>query len=218
MTTPAIIDAVALAVLAGFTLAGVWRGLLRSLAGLLVIVISLTGARMIASNLTKPAAELLAPAVEKRIEARLNKALEEARPGEMPEGLALSDLLDLLGFGENHALLERAQEAVRDTGASIAAAVVESAAESVLYSLLYGLSFLVLSAVLHLAVRAMHQILKLPGLHGLNALGGGLLGLLEGALLLFLAAWILKLLGVTSAADSRVFQFFTGAASWLPVV
>ncbi len=38
MTTPAIIDAVALAVLAGFTLAGVWRGLLRSLAGLLVIV------------------------------------------------------------------------------------------------------------------------------------------------------------------------------------
>ena len=43
MTTPVIIDAVAVAVLAGFAILGAWRGLLRTLAGLLVLALSAAG-------------------------------------------------------------------------------------------------------------------------------------------------------------------------------
>lgn len=214
MTTPVIIDAIAVAVLAGFAIAGAWRGLLRTLAGLLVLALSLAGAGIIASALSAPAAKLVVPVIEKRIEARLEEAIQEQRPARGPEeGLPLTELLDLLGVDQvrRDALADRTEKTIRDTGTSLAAAVVESLAQSVLYGVLYMLSFLVLTAALHLLVRMLDAFLKLPGLHGLNAVGGGLVGLAEGALLLFLAVWILRLLGVSFDAGegSQIFRFFT---------
>ena len=127
--------------------------------------------------------------------------------------IARHKLLDLLGVDQvrRDALSSRAQETVRETGASIAAAVVESLAQSVLYGILYLLSFSLLTIALHLLVRMLDAVLKLPGLHGLNALGGGLIGLAEGALLLFLAVWVLRLLGMSfdGQESSWIFRFFT---------
>ena len=98
MTTPVIIDAIAVAVLAGFAILGAWKGLLRTLAGLLVLVLSLAGAGIIASALSAPAAKLIAPVVEKRIESRLDEAMREQRPGrETEEDLPLAELLEGLG-------------------------------------------------------------------------------------------------------------------------
>lgn len=214
MTTPAIIDAIAVAVLASFGIYGVWKGLLRTLAGLLVVVLSLVGAGIVASALSAPAAKLVVPILEKRIESRLDEAVREQRPEPSPgESLPLEELLDLLGVDQarREALTERAEKNVRDTGATLAAALIESLAQSVLYGLLYILSFLLLSLALHLLVRMLDAVLKLPGLHGLNAVGGGLVGLAEGALLLFLAVWALRLVGVSFDAgeESRIFRFFT---------
>ena len=55
----------------------------------------------------------------------------------------LQDLLALLGLDEDvrESLAEQAQEKIRDTGVSIAAAVVESMAQSMLYGVLFLLSF-----------------------------------------------------------------------------
>lgn len=212
MTTPVIIDAIAVAVLALFGILGAWKGLLRTLAGLLIVVLSLAGAGIIASALSAPAAKLIAPAIEKRIEARLDEAIREKRPDAGREE-TLAELLDLLGVDQTRreTLADRAEKSVRDTGASLAAALVESLAQSVLYGVLYMLSFLLLSVALHLLVRMLDAVLKLPGLHGLNAVGGGLVGLAEGALLLFLAVWVLRLVGVSFDAEegSRIFRFFT---------
>lgn len=217
MTTPAIIDAVAVSVLAGFTALGAWKGLLRTLAGLLVVVLSLAGAGIIASAMSAPAAKLIAPVIEKRIEARLDEAIQEQRSGKTPETgeefLSLTELLDLLGVDRvrREAVTGRAQETIRETGAGLAAAVVESLARSVLYGVLYMISFVLLSVGLLLLVRMLDAVLKLPGLHALNVWGGGLAGLAEGALLLFLAVWVLRLLGVSFDGEggSRIFRFFT---------
>lgn len=214
MTTPVIIDAVAVAVLAGFAILGAWKGLLRTLAGLLVLALSLAGAGIIASALSVPAAKLVAPMIEKRIEARLDEAIQEQRPQETEgEDLPLAELLDLLGvdLARRNALADRAEKSVRDTGASLAAALVESLAQSALYGVLYMLSFVLLTLALHLLVRMLDAVLKLPGLHGLNALGGGLVGLAEGALLLFLAVWALRLVGVSFDGEEtgQIFRFFT---------
>lgn len=211
MTTPVIIDAIAIAVLAGFALLGAWKGLLRTLAGLLVVVLSLAGAGIIASTLSAPAAKLIAPVIEKRIESRLDKAIQEQ--GRIAEGLPLADLLDLLDVDQSRrdALADRTEKTVRDTGASLASAVIESVARSVLYGVLYMISFVLLSIGLHLLVRMLDTVLKLPGLRGLNVCGGGLAGLAEGALLLFLAVWVLRLLGVSfdGKDGSLIFKFFT---------
>lgn len=203
-----------MAVLAGFAILGAWKGLLRTLAGLLVLALSLAGAGIIASALSEPAAKLIAPVIEKRIEARLDEAIQAQRPQETAEeGLPLGELLDLLGVDQarRDALADRTEKSVRDTGASLATALVESLAQSMLYGMLYMLSFVLLTLALHLLVRMLDAVLKLPGLHGLNAVGGGLAGLMEGALLLFLAVWVLRLIGVSFDGEEsgRIFRLFT---------
>jgi len=212
LTTPVIIDAIALAVLAGFAVWGACRGLLRTRAGLLVLALSLTGAGFIASALSGPAAKLAAPAIEKRLESRLDASFQERFPDEA-EPPPLGELLELLGIDEVcwDAFADQVEKTVRDTGASLAAAVIENAAGSMLYGALYVVSFVLLSAALHLLVRMLDAVLRLPGLHGLNAVGGGVAGILEGALLLFLAVWVLRLLGVSFDGESgtKFFKFFT---------
>ena len=46
--------------------------------------------------------------------------------------------------------------------------------------------------VLRLALSPLHLFTKLPVVHGVNALLGGALGLVKGALLVFLAVWVLQ--------------------------
>ena len=136
----------------------------------------------------------------------------------MPEDDAdfqLEDLLALLGLDTDvrESLAEKTRETVRETGESLIAAVMESIAQSVIYGVLYILSFLALLALLRVLVKAMGLLVKLPGLRGLNALGGGLLGLTEGALLLFLLIWAARRLGVSfetqTLAEAHILRIFT---------
>lgn len=219
MTTPVIIDAVIVIFLAGFTAYGIKRGLLQSLAGLVIVLVALVGAGMIAATFSGPVARLAAPLVEEHIQQKVDDALAE-QAGQMPEedlagDFQLEDLLELLGLDTEvrDSLAKQAKETVRDTGVSLAAAVVESLMQSMIYGLLYILSFLALLILLRVLVKAMDLILKLPGLRGLNALGGALAGLIEGALLLFLMVWAARKLGVSfeteALAEAHILRLFT---------
>ena len=121
-----------------------------------------------------------------------------------PTSLHASTLADLAG---------KAEEKVRDTGVSIVMAVVESLAESILYGVIFLISFVGLTVLLKLLIRAVDLVLQLPGLHALNTWGGALVGLVEGALLLFLVVWLLRRFGVSFetdlVADTHILKFFT---------
>lgn len=224
MTTPVIIDAIAVAVLAGFLIWGARGGLFRSLTGLLTVVVALVGAGLIAGALAAPAARLAAPLIEEHIRQQVDDAMavQSSQQVEMPEldmeedeGFEIADLLALMGLDEDvrDSLAEQAQEKIADTGEAIAVAVVESVAQSILYAMIFLVSFLALTVLLKLAIRAMDLVLKLPGLHLLNTLGGAVMGLIEGALLVFLAIWVLRRLGVSfdteTVAQTHVLHFFT---------
>ena len=218
MTVPVIIDAVVVLILVGFTVIGARRGMLQTLAGLVIVVVALVGAGMIATTFSGPAAKLAAPLIEKQIEKKIDAAMAESGPAESTSGAEdsqLEEILSLLGLDTEvrNSLAEKAQDTVRDTGVSVAAAVVTSIAQSMIYGVLYILSFVALSVLLHVLFKAMGLLTKLPGIHGLNALGGGLLGLIEGALLLFLAVWVARRLGVSFEAqpfaDAHILAVFT---------
>lgn len=219
MTTPVIIDAIVVILLVGFTAYGAKRGLLRALAGLLIAVMALVGAGMIAATFSGPAAKLVAPVIGKRIARQVDDAMAiQAESVQTPEAegdFEIEDLLALLGLDEavRDSMAERTRETIRDTGVSLATALVESIAQSIIYGVLYILSFLALLVLLHVLARAMDLLLKLPGLHGMNALGGGLLGLIQGALLLFLAVWAARQMGVSFEdapwAEAHIFRIFT---------
>ena len=218
MTVPVIIDAVVVLILVGFTVFGARRGLLQTLAGLVIVIVALVGAGIIAATFSGPAAKLAAPLIEKQIEKKIDAAIAESAPAEsLPgtEGSQLEELLSLLGLDAEvrGSLAEKAQDTVRDTGVSVAAAVVTSIAQSIIYGVLYILSFAALTVLLHVLFKAMGLLTKLPGIHSLNALGGGLLGLIEGGLLLFLAVWAARQLGVSFEAepysDAHILAVFT---------
>lgn len=225
MTTPVIIDAVAVAILAFFVLWGAHQGLLRSLAGLLTIVAALVGAGLIAGALADSAARLAGPLVEERIRTQVDEAItaQASQKVEMPEldveggdeEFDIADLLALMGLDQDvrDSLTEEIQEKAVDAGTTIAAAVVESVVRSVLYGVVFLLSFLALTVLLKLALRALDLVLKLPGLHLLNTLGGAAAGLVQGVVLAFLAIWIARRLGVSfeteTVAQTHILHFFT---------
>ena len=77
MEIPAIIDIIAVVILLGFAGYGARRGLFRTLAGLLVIVLALVGARLTAEAITAPAMELVLPVVERQMENKLDAAMAD---------------------------------------------------------------------------------------------------------------------------------------------
>ena len=182
MTTPVIIDIVVAAVLLGFAVYGGKRGLFRALSGLLAVVVALVGAGIIAATFTTPVTKVVTPLIAGHIEEKVENAMAVQSAGsgvQMPEAdtedpSAIQDLLAILGLDDEvrSRLAEEVQEKVRDTGASIAAAVVESMARSLIYGTLYILSFAVLLLLMKVLIGAMDLVLKLPLLRGLNTLGG----------------------------------------------
>ena len=145
MTAPVIIDAVVVLILVGFTIFGVKRGLLQTLAGLVIAVVALVGAGMIAATFSGPLARLAAPLIEHRIEQKVDAAIEK-QTAQMPEAeteLEIEPLLALLGLDKDvrGSLVKKTEETVRDTGVSVATAVVTSIAQSMIYGVLYILSF-----------------------------------------------------------------------------
>ena len=220
MTTPVIIDMIAAAVLIAAAAWGAHRGLFRALAGLAVVIVALVGAAVIANALAAPAARLVTPLIRESIETRVDEAMaQQSQEVQMPEedvdeGFAIEDLLALMGLDEDvrNSLASQTQEKIQDTGVSLAMAVVESLAQSVLYAALFLVSFVGLTILLKLLIRAMDLVLQLPGLHLVNSLGGAVIGLIEGALVLFLAIWVLRRFGVSFETDTvsatHILKFF----------
>lgn len=219
---PVIIDAIVTAVLVTFVIIGARRGLFRTLAGLLAIVLALVGAGLFSKVLTQPMADFLAPVIEKHIAVRVDDALLEqgVQPDEPAEAdskleIRVQSLLERLGMDPQtvDTLAQDAVQKVRDTGVSLATAVVESMAYSILYGVLFIMSFLALLLAFRLAAKAFDLVLKLPVLHGLNTLGGAGIGLIEGGLLLFLVIWAARHFGVSFETDqvatTYVLRFFT---------
>ena len=219
MTTPVIIDVIMAVVLIAAVIYGAHRGLFRALAGLAVVIVALVGAAIIANTLAAPAARLVTPLIREQIETKVDEAMaRQSQEVQMPEedvdeGFAIEDLLALMGLDEDvrNSLASQTQEKIQDTGVSLVMAVVESLAQSILYAALFLVS-VGLTILLKLLIRAMDLVLQLPGLHLVNALGGAVIGLIEGALVLFLAIWVLRRFGVSFETDTvsatHILRFF----------
>ena len=101
MTTAVIIDAIVVVVLLAFAIWGARQGLVRALAGLVMVIVALVGAGMIAATFSDPAARLAAPVIQKHITSRVEEAMAvqtDSTPEEVGEEPRVEDLLVLLGL------------------------------------------------------------------------------------------------------------------------
>lgn len=228
MNNKLIIDAAfALVLLLGVVL-GAKRGFFRSFMALAAIVLALIGASLLTDLLTEPVTDALMPRVEKSVEEWFAASDETAKgetaqiEGETPSEdaaggaagsataqdgesaqqddspLAVTGILkQLLHFDLDGAVRQSLRNAARDA----ALAAVRTLLGSVVRTIVFVLCFLVLTLLLRLVTGGIDKVLDLPVLNAINTLGGGVLGLIESALLLFLVCDAAPKLGVKAFAD-----------------
>lgn len=169
---------------------GVRQGFLQSLARVAIVIVALLGAAWLAEHLADPAAKWLEPMLTEKIQQQMDG---QAAAADDPS-LAAAGLLETFGFsGEAlDKLVESATEKAQEVGQTLLSAVVSTVLRSVAYAVVYLVSFLLLLLLLRLLLAPLHLFTKLPVVHGINAVMGGALGLVKGALLLFFAVWLLR--------------------------
>ncbi|MBQ9459443.1 MAG: CvpA family protein [Oscillospiraceae bacterium] len=224
MDNASVVDGVIAVVLIAGALIGAKRGLIKSLTGVVVVIVALVVSAKLAAVLTEPVTDAVAPKIEDSLVESFSDALERGKADDAGHD-RLMELLERYGVGEETArtLLEplrsgaeemaetareKAAEAFRDAVSASVRAVVHAAVHALLLLVLY----VIVRIVLWLAMRALDLVFELPGLSTLNGVGGALFGLLEAALLLFLAVRIGHGLGwsvITEHEDSAgLLRFF----------
>lgn len=196
-----IYDGIIVAVLLFFFLRGRRKGLILSLCGLVAFFVAIIGARMAAEIFTPNVADLLQPSFSSAIESQLDNGLLE-QWNEMLDNVEQSDnaILDFLtGLGFYDDVADSIRNAIAgqaaQTVADVALALARTVAEVVASVLVFVVAFLLITVLWFLLSHALDLAARLPIIHGLNRTLGGLFGLLQGMLLLFLIAWVLRLLG-----------------------
>ena len=161
------------------------------------------------ANVAAPMAvdRFLRPATHAAIAQRVDELAAEGSLAASPlEGLDLP--------AREAALGEAARDALVGMGTQVADTVLDTMAYRLLHSMVCAASFLVLSFLLRLAVRALGVVMKLPVLRQLNEAGGLLVGVGKGVLLVFLGVWVLGRTGVLSPEMAEGSWLLGPIAEW----
>ena len=168
MQMAVIIDLFLAVVLVLCTVLGFRRGAFKSVIGIVIVVAALIGAGFVSAQGAPAAAKALTPLLTEQIEARFDKAAQELLPSDTEAG-------------EEDA-----------AGIFSAAGFYRKTADA---AVLFFAGFLVLLIVLKLISNVLGLLTAVPGLHLMNALGGGVLGLLQGYLILCAVIWAAQFFG-----------------------
>ena len=200
----AIIDLVLAAALIGFTIFGAARGLYRSLAGLLVLVLAIAGAGWLTETCAAGVEDVLRPPLTRRMESIVSDAMleETAKIEDIADTepiLMVEQFLRRFGWegdlGET--LRESTENALTDVEKALASALVESVLPVVVSAALKTVFFVVLLIVLRLISRLLQPIIEhLPVVRQFNRLLGGGAGLIQGVVVIYVAFWLMERLGL----------------------
>lgn len=201
MSSFLLYDIAIVAILVLFFLHGRKKGLILTLCGLAAFFVAIFGASFVSDAAAPQVADWLEPhiasAIEEQLDGNLNKTLDELLAAGETGDNAIVNLLTALGFYDEvaDAIRNAAANGSAQTAANSVAALACAAAEVVAKVLVFIVAFIVISIVWFFLSRVLNLAAKLPVIKGLNRLFGGLLGLLQGMLLLFLVGWTLRLMG-----------------------
>lgn len=197
-------DLITVAVLVIFLIRGSRRGLFLAMNRFVRFVLAVFAAQYAAGWLTPVLAEWFAPQMVPYIAEKLSDTIARAMATE-GEGLGVLALIP--GVAE---VVADAAGAVADT---VAAGIAYVVAKAVLWVVLFLLAYVVARLLLRLLRRIFEAADHLPGLHFLNHLCGGLLGLIEGVVFVIFAIWLLRSLDLLPQSlvwRTYIMRFFAG--------
>jgi uncharacterized membrane protein required for colicin V production len=189
-----------IALIAGFTLLGLKRGFVKVVIGLASMFIAIVGAAL----LTKPVGAFLdkntgiRASIDKTIVSFVDEQIENAKQEAMKAAgvkdeseLKIDDLIKEidelpLPSSVRDVITDAAKKDVAATGHAAAKEAAEKLSDAVINGIAFIGCFIVLLIALIIIGNALNVVAKLPVLHQLNGVLGGLLGFVEG----IVAVWL----------------------------
>jgi len=209
-----IADLVLLLIFLVFILSGYRKGLILSLCTLLVLVLSCLGGAAAQKALTPTVSEWLEPKLTAYLSEQLQEQVSESA-GQLTEesGLTINgktvslagiaQLLESLGIDAERVTQDAATTVTSPVTELAAQAVSQMLVEAIAGTLIFLVAFLVLCLIFHSIGLILNVVDRLPVVHTLNHVGGGLIGLISGAFFLTMA---MALLVGTGALPEDTFQ------------
>ena len=187
----------------------VWRGCRRgfvlTLSSLLTLVVAFVGAAVLSAALAEPTAKLIEPVIVSSIQDQVSSYWQHAPEAgatsqdvaawlaQLPLGQVLEPLLESKFF---QGFAETFQQAVNEEAANAAAHTAQALAHFVAVhiarSVIFMITFVLLIFAWDAFSRTLDLVTKLPVIHSANQLTGGAIGLVKGALIVFIAVWLLR--------------------------
>ena len=194
-----IYDAAVLAILLFFLIRGWRKGFILTLCSLLAVFMALIGARL----LTDALAPTVSGALQPRFSAVIEEQFSQSISREVDDGMAQHEdsaivaILKSLGFYDrvSRAISDTVKDKTARTVSEVSASLSAAVADTVARVLVFVVAFLAILVLWFLFSRLLDLTARLPVLHTLNGVLGGVAGLAKGALVLFLAAWAMRLMG-----------------------
>ena len=212
-----IYDVIIAGILLYTTIQGFRKGFVLTLCDFLDVFVALIGAVILSSILTGPISEAVQPMVQSGIQTYLDKALAANQTGIAAMLEALSDSALYRGFVS--ALEDQLGSQIGLTTTAIVSMMAAHISFQFTRGIVFVLSFAIIYAVWKMLSRVLDLACKLPVLNTLNGLAGGAAGLAKGALIVFMAAWLLKIQFLTPAdiENSVLLRFFctVNPLTWL---
>lgn len=219
-------DVMIAAVLLFFLWRGYVKGFVLTLCSLLAVFVALIGASILSNALAEPAAKAVEPIVQQHIQEALTEAIKSTEfvsvdggVAEIPDELPLNAVIDQLKESELYQGFADAFQKAVDSGV---AEVTANAAQSLAHFVAVQIARLVIFAIAFIAVliawffisHTLDLVAKLPVLSTVNAWGGGAVGLIKGALIVFIAVWLLRGSYIPSEAVEKTWllKFFATAS------
>ncbi len=216
------------AILLLFALMGKKRGFVLTLFGLLAVFVAFLGGAFLSDLMAPQVGLLIQPVVEEHVSELLQKVVSEGQwsvsapaVSAVLENLNLADQLPveqalaaLEGtdiyrvFGD---ALNRAMEAgVLNMTTTAAGAIAGFVAREVARVVLFLVCFVVVMVAWKLLAHALDLAFRLPVLSSINAMMGGVLGFVKGAMLVFIAVWLLKdsVIPLSAQEQTVLLKFF----------
>jgi len=173
LSAPLLLDLVILVLLVLFIVQGVRRGFILTLCSLLAVFLALVGGWFLTQQYAEPLQEKLEPVIIAHF------APEYDKPAEAQEDLSLSETVQ--------AQMEASVQSIQAAVIAQQCRAMASLASKVILFLGGFLAVLLLWIIL---CRALDLVARLPGLHLMNKVLGGILGLLKGLILLMVLRWL----------------------------
>lgn len=200
-----IYDIMIAAVLLFFVWLGYRKGLVLTLCSLLAVFVALVGASILSNALAEPVAKAIEPIVASSIhntvtsyyqrapEAGASSQDEAAWLAQLPIDELLEPLKESKAFqGFADAFQKAVDDGVADAAAHAAQALAHFAAVQIARTVIFAIAFFAVLIGWWFLSHALDLVAKLPVLSTVNAWGGGAVGLVKGALIVFIAVWLFR--------------------------